>query len=47
LYAPFTRLYSNIVGNGRWFDQVVVNLTPPALPLIPGYREPVRTLGGS
>ncbi|MGW0042757.1 MCE family protein [Rhodococcus sp. NPDC003348] len=45
LYAPFTRLYSNIVGNGRWFDQVVVNLTPPALPLIPGYRDPVRTLG--
>ncbi|MFF0815797.1 MCE family protein [Rhodococcus sp. NPDC003318] len=47
LYAPFTRLYANIVGNGRWFDQVVVNLTPPALPLIPGYRDPVRTLGGS
>ena len=45
LYAPFTRLYANIVGNGRWFDQVVVNLTPPALPLIPGYRDPVRTLG--
>ncbi|MFD4264607.1 MCE family protein [Rhodococcus sp. NPDC058481] len=47
LYAPFTRLYSNIVGNGRWFDQVVVNLTPPALPLIPGYRDPVRTIGGN
>ncbi|TQF68703.1 MCE family protein [Rhodococcus spelaei] len=47
LYAPFTRLYANIVGNGRWFDQVVVNLTPPALPLIPGYRDPVRTLGGN
>ncbi|MFC4605055.1 MCE family protein [Rhodococcus kronopolitis] len=45
LYAPFTRLYANIVGNGRWFDQVVVNLTPPGLPLIPGYREPLRTLG--
>ncbi|MFD1814934.1 MCE family protein [Rhodococcus gannanensis] len=45
LYAPFTRLYANIVGNGRWFDQVVVNLTPPGLPLIPGYRDPVRTLG--
>ncbi|WP_027500654.1 MCE family protein [Rhodococcus sp. UNC363MFTsu5.1] len=47
LYAPFTRLYANIVGNGRWFDQVVVNLTPPALPLIPGYRDPVRTIGGN
>ncbi|SDE05685.1 MCE family protein [Rhodococcus tukisamuensis] len=47
LYAPFTRLYANIVGNGRWFDQVVVNLTPPGLPLIPGYREPLRTLGGN
>lgn len=45
LYAPFTRMYANIVGNGRWFDQVVVNLTPPGLPLIPGYRDPVRTLG--
>lgn len=45
LYAPFTRLYANIVGNGRWFDQAVVNLTPPGLPLIPGYRDPVRTLG--
>ncbi|GAA4486320.1 MCE family protein [Rhodococcus olei] len=47
LYAPFTRLYANIVGNGRWFDQVVVNLTPPQLPLIPGERPPVRTVGGN
>lgn len=47
LYAPFTRLYANIVGNGRWFDQVVVNLTPPQLPLIPGERPPVLTLGGN
>ncbi len=45
LYAPFTRLYTNIVGNGRWFDQVVVNLTPPGLPEIPGYRDPARTFG--
>lgn len=45
LYEPFVRLYSNVVGNGRWFDQVVVNLTPPGLPEIPGYREPGRTLG--
>ncbi|MGN5235968.1 MULTISPECIES: MCE family protein [unclassified Rhodococcus (in: high G+C Gram-positive bacteria)] len=46
LYEPFVRLYANVVGNGRWFDQVVVNLTPPGLPEIPGYREPGRTLGG-
>lgn len=46
LYAPFTRVYANVVGNGRWFDQVVVNLTPPGLPAIPGYRAPVRTLLG-
>ena len=32
LYEPFIRLYANIVGNGRWFDQVVVNLLPPGLP---------------
>lgn len=47
LYAPFTRLYANIVGNGRWFDQVVVNLTPPQLPLIPGERPPALKLGGN
>ncbi len=45
LYEPFVRLYSNVVGDGRWFDQVVVNLIPPGLPEIPGYRDPVRTLG--
>lgn len=45
LYEPFVRLYSNVVGNGRWFDQVVVNVLPPGLPVIPGYREPMRTLG--
>jgi len=47
LYEPFIRLYANVVGNGRWFDQVVVNLLPPGLPDIPGYRDPVRTLGGN
>lgn len=46
LYAPFTRVYANVVGNGRWFDQVAVNLTPPGLPVIPGNRPPVRTLLG-
>ncbi|KAA0020207.1 MCE family protein [Antrihabitans cavernicola] len=47
LYKPFTRLFTNLLGNGRWFDQVVVNLTPPGLPLIPGYRDPVVKLGGN
>ncbi|MCQ4121256.1 MCE family protein [Rhodococcus tibetensis] len=47
LYEPFVRLYTNVVGNGRWFDQVVVNLLPPGLPDIPGPRDPVRTLGGN
>ncbi|UYP18092.1 MCE family protein [Rhodococcus sp. Z13] len=46
LYEPFARVYTNVVGNGRWFDQVVVNLTPPGLPEIPGYREPGRRLEG-
>ena len=46
LYEPFVRVYSNVVGNGRWFDQVIVNLTPPGLPEIPGYRDPVRQLEG-
>ncbi|GAA1479730.1 hypothetical protein GCM10009624_01700 [Gordonia sinesedis] len=30
--APFYRLYANVLGNGRWFDAVVTNLLPPALP---------------
>ena len=46
LYEPFVRVYSNVVGNGRWFDQVIVNLTPPGLPEIPGYRDPVRQMEG-
>ena len=45
--APFYRIYANVLGNGRWFDTVVTNLTPPGLPDIPGYREPFRTLGGN
>lgn len=45
MYAPFVRLYTNIVGNGRWFDQMIVNVFPPALPDVPGYREPIRQLG--
>ncbi|MBF6333685.1 MCE family protein [Nocardia transvalensis] len=46
LAAPFYGLYANVLGNGRWFDAVIVNLTPPALPDVPGDRPPIRTLGG-
>ena len=27
--APFTRLYSNVLANGRWFDTYIANLTGP------------------
>jgi phospholipid/cholesterol/gamma-HCH transport system substrate-binding protein len=27
--APFTRLFSNVLGNGRWFDTYIANLTNP------------------
>jgi phospholipid/cholesterol/gamma-HCH transport system substrate-binding protein len=27
--APFTRLFANVLGNGRWFDTYVENLTTP------------------
>jgi len=27
--APFTRLFSNVLGNGRWFDTYIENLTTP------------------
>ncbi|MFI1919060.1 MCE family protein [Nocardia sp. NPDC020380] len=46
LAAPFYGLYSNVLGNGRWFDAVITNLIPPALPDIPGDRPPIRKLGG-
>ncbi|WP_305092451.1 MCE family protein [Prescottella sp. R16] len=45
--APFYRIYANVLGNGRWFDTVVTNLTPPGLPDVPGERAPFRTLGGN
>ncbi|MGN2635734.1 MCE family protein [Nocardia takedensis] len=47
LAAPFYGLYANVLGTGRWFDAVIVNAIPPALPEIPGDRPPVRTLGGN
>ncbi|WCT05767.1 MCE family protein [Rhodococcus qingshengii] len=42
LYDPFVRMFTNVVGNGRWFDAAFTNLTPPGLPGVPGYRPPVR-----
>ncbi|WP_433198768.1 MCE family protein [Nocardia sp. CA-107356] len=47
LAAPFYGLYANVLGTGRWFDAVIVNLVPPGLPEIPGNRPPVRTMGGN
>lgn len=29
LLAPFIRVFSNVVGNGRWFDAYICNLDPP------------------
>lgn len=46
--APFYRLYSNMLGTGRWFDSVVTNLLPPGAPeppFHPDAREPVRQSG--
>lgn len=40
--GPFYRLYSNVLGTGRWFDVIVTNLLPPGAPQIPGFRDPVR-----
>ncbi|MDG3016159.1 MCE family protein [Speluncibacter jeojiensis] len=45
--APFYRLFNNSLGTGRWWDTTVTNLTPPALPQIPGNRPPIRDLGGN
>ncbi|QUH05216.1 MCE family protein [Saccharopolyspora erythraea] len=30
-FAPFTRLFSNVLGNGRWFDTYICGLLPPAV----------------
>lgn len=29
LFAPFVRVFANVVGNGRWFDAYICNLDPP------------------
>lgn len=30
-YAPFIRLFTNAIGNGRWFDNYICGLLPPSL----------------
>jgi phospholipid/cholesterol/gamma-HCH transport system substrate-binding protein len=30
-FAPFTRLFSNVLGNGRWFDTYICGFLPPAI----------------
>lgn len=44
LYEPFIRLYTNVTGNGRWLDITLANLTPPGVPLIPGFRPPASDM---
>jgi phospholipid/cholesterol/gamma-HCH transport system substrate-binding protein len=29
LFAPFARVFGNVVGNGRWFDAYICNFDPP------------------
>lgn len=31
LMAPFTRLFANVVGSGRWFDTYICGFLPPAV----------------
>lgn len=30
-FAPFTRVFANVLGNGRWFDTYICGLLPPAI----------------
>lgn len=43
----FYRLYANIVGSGRWFDAVVVNLLPITAGEIPSSRAPIANPPGN
>lgn len=45
LMAPFYRVFADTLGNGRWFDIAILNITPPGLPDVPGIREPIRVGG--
>ncbi|WP_433870326.1 MCE family protein [Saccharopolyspora sp. CA-218241] len=31
MFAPFTRLFANVLGNGHWFDTYICGLLPPAV----------------
>ncbi|GAA1946290.1 MCE family protein [Amycolatopsis minnesotensis] len=33
-FAPFIRVFTNTIGNGRWFDNYICGLVLPAVPLI-------------
>ena len=40
LLGPFYRLFNNVIGNGRWFDNYIQNLTPNGiLCLVPGVKS--------
>ncbi|SIR70524.1 MlaD family protein [Williamsia sterculiae] len=41
--APFYRLYSNVLGNGRWFNAAITNILPPGLPQGPLVGAPNTT----
>lgn len=50
--APFYRLYADVLGNGRWFDMVITNILPPALPQqnttrLPVLQEQLNNGGGT
>ena len=45
LYGPYTRYFTNVLGNGRFIDGLITNLLPPGLPVLPGYRPPAADVG--
>lgn len=47
LIAPFYRVFADALGHGRWFDIAILNITPPGLPDVPGFRDPINTGGGN
>lgn len=41
LYGPFTRLFANVLGSGRWFDTYICGMLPPAVgPINPEGCQP-------